>query len=268
MPLYRDEGVVLRTVKLGESDRIITLLTRGHGKVRAVAKGVRRTTSRFGARLEPFMRVDLLIATGRSLDVVSQAESLAPYAAAICTDYQAYGAASLIAETVDKLVTAEGERATGQYRLLIAALAALARHAHDPRAIGASYVMRALSLAGWEPRLDACVVCGRPTGLHGEVGAMLAGEAGRVPAGVPGAVPAGARIHFSTAAGGVMCAADRTPEAVPVAPPTLAQLAALVTGDWSVLDAAPLADDTERLVEAWAEQTLERPLRSFHTLDG
>ena len=55
MSLYRDEGVVLRTSKLGEADRIITILTRGHGKIRAVAKGVRRTTSRFGARLEPFM---------------------------------------------------------------------------------------------------------------------------------------------------------------------------------------------------------------------
>lgn len=71
MPLYQDEGVVLRTAKLGEADRILTLLTRDHGKVRAVAKGVRRTKSRFGGRLEPFMRVALLIAEGRSLDVVS-----------------------------------------------------------------------------------------------------------------------------------------------------------------------------------------------------
>ena len=65
-------GVVLRTVKLGEADRIVTLLTRDHGKIRAVAKGVRRTKSRFGGRLEPFMRVLLLIAEGRSLDVISQ----------------------------------------------------------------------------------------------------------------------------------------------------------------------------------------------------
>ena len=72
MPLYQDEGVVLRTVKLGEADRIVTLLTRDHGKIRAVAKGVRRTKSRFGGRLEPFMRVSLLIAEGRSLDVISQ----------------------------------------------------------------------------------------------------------------------------------------------------------------------------------------------------
>lgn len=80
MPLYRDEGVVLRTAKLGEADRIVTLLTRSHGKVRAVAKGVRRVKSRFGGRLEPFMRVDVLIATGRTLDVVSQVESISAYA--------------------------------------------------------------------------------------------------------------------------------------------------------------------------------------------
>ena len=76
MPLYRDEGVVLRTIKLGEADRIVTILTRNHGKIRAVAKGVRRVKSRFGGRLEPFMRDDLLIAEGRSLDVVSQAASI------------------------------------------------------------------------------------------------------------------------------------------------------------------------------------------------
>ena len=76
MGLYRDEAIVLRTQKLGEADRIITMLTRGNGRVRAVAKGVRRTTSRFGSRLEPFTHVDLQLYTGRNLDIVSQAESI------------------------------------------------------------------------------------------------------------------------------------------------------------------------------------------------
>ncbi len=78
--LYRDEAIVLRTQKLGEADRIITLLTRSSGRVRAVAKGVRRTTSRFGSRLEPFTHVDLQLAEGRSLDIVTQAETLDPFA--------------------------------------------------------------------------------------------------------------------------------------------------------------------------------------------
>ena len=158
MPLYQDEGVVLRTAKLGEADRILTLLTRDHGKVRAVAKGVRRTKSRFGGRLEPFMRVALLIAEGRSLDVVSQAESIAAYAGPICADFQAYTAANVICETADNLVATEKEPAVAQYRLVLGALNALAKHAHEPSTIGDSYVLRALAIAGWTPRLRVCVV--------------------------------------------------------------------------------------------------------------
>src|SRR5215475_5754788 len=75
--LYRDQGVVLRTIKLGETDRIVTLLTQGHGKVRAVAKGVRKPGSRFGARLEPTSHVALQCYRGRSdLDIVTQAETI------------------------------------------------------------------------------------------------------------------------------------------------------------------------------------------------
>src|SRR4051794_1058199 len=90
--LYRDEGVVLRTQKLGEADRIVTLLTRRHGRVRAVAKGVRRTGSRFGARVEPFTHVDLQLHEGRSLDVVTQAETIEPYGERIASDYARYTA--------------------------------------------------------------------------------------------------------------------------------------------------------------------------------
>ena len=79
MRTYRDEAVVLRTWKLGEADRIISLFTREHGKVRAVAKGIRRTGSKFGSRLEPFGHVDVQLAEGRgTLVTVTQAESLHP----------------------------------------------------------------------------------------------------------------------------------------------------------------------------------------------
>ena len=81
--LYRDTGVVLRTYKLGESDRIVVILTAEHGKVRAVAKGVRKTKSRFGGRLEPLSHLSLLMyehrqqgVTGRELDIVSQADTI------------------------------------------------------------------------------------------------------------------------------------------------------------------------------------------------
>ena len=77
MSLYRDQGVVLRTIKLGETDRIVTILTQGHGKIRAVAKGIRKTGSRFGARLEPTSHVALQCYRGRSdLDIVTQVETI------------------------------------------------------------------------------------------------------------------------------------------------------------------------------------------------
>ncbi|KAE8128366.1 MULTISPECIES: DNA repair protein RecO [Bifidobacterium] len=238
MALYRDEGVVLRAVKLGEADRIITVLTKEHGKIRAVAKGVRRVKSRFGGRLEPFMRVDLLIAEGRSLDVISQAASIGAYAAEICLDFEAYSAANVIVETVDKLVSTEHEPSRGQYMLLIGALNALARHAHDALTIGESYVMRALAEAGWTPRMESCVVCGR----HDELG------------------------FFSVRSGGMMCAADRTPDAVRLDSGAREQLSALVDGAWSALDGEGLRPEVSRIVEDWGEYYLERPIRSLRLL--
>ncbi len=80
MPVYKEQGVVLRTVKLGEADKIVTVMTQGSGKVRAVARGIRKTTSRFGARLEPFTHVNLMLFRGRgALDTVTQAEIIAPH---------------------------------------------------------------------------------------------------------------------------------------------------------------------------------------------
>src|ERR1041384_6759165 len=107
--LYRDDAVVLRVQKLGESDRIVTLFTRHRGRVRAVAKGVRRTTSRFGGRLEPFGHIDVQLMEGRSLDVVSQVEGIELYGARFFGDYPRYTAASAIAETAERLTSVEQE---------------------------------------------------------------------------------------------------------------------------------------------------------------
>src|ERR671930_2241544 len=79
MPLYKEQGIVLRSVKLGEADKIVTILTQGSGKIRAVAKGIRKTSSKFGGRLEPFTHVSLLLYRGRNLDTVTQAEILSPF---------------------------------------------------------------------------------------------------------------------------------------------------------------------------------------------
>jgi recombinational DNA repair protein (RecF pathway) len=122
---YRDDGVVLRTHKLGEADRIITLLTRQNGRVRAVAKGVRRTKSRFGGRLEPFTHVDLLIYPGRSLDVIQQAEVIRAYGKPLATDYPRYTAGTAMLETAEKFTPVEKEPAIRQFLLLIGGLRAL-----------------------------------------------------------------------------------------------------------------------------------------------
>ena len=111
--LYRDTGVVLRVQKLGEADRIVTLLTRRRGKVRAVAKGVRRTRSRWGARLEPFNHVDVQCYTGRSLDVVTQAQTVDAFGAGIVGDYPRYTAGCAVLETADRLVAEEGDPRCG-----------------------------------------------------------------------------------------------------------------------------------------------------------
>jgi len=115
--LYRDRAIVLRRHKLGEADRIVTLLTRHHGIVRAVAKGVRRTSSRFGARLEPAMHIDVQLATGRSLDIVTQVETIDAFAGALTTDYSAYTCATVALETAERLCGEEREPARGRGKL-------------------------------------------------------------------------------------------------------------------------------------------------------
>jgi len=161
VPTYRDEGIVLRTFNLGEADRIVTILTRSHGKVRAVAKGVRRTASKFGSRLEPFMVTDLQFYQGRSsLDTIQQAETLGPYGADIAGHYDRFTAASVMAETAERLTDAE--KATNQYTLLLGALRSLSRGEHAPNLTLDSSLLRAFSLAGWLPSIHSCARCGSP----------------------------------------------------------------------------------------------------------
>jgi DNA repair protein RecO (recombination protein O) len=163
MPVYRDEAVIIRTHKLGEADRIVTMLSRYHGLIRAVAKGVRRTTSKFGSRLEPFMVVDIQLHEGRNLDTVNQVETLNAYGGQIIEDYPAYTSATVMVETAEKL--AGGETSPQQYLLLVGGLRALANKDHDSGLILDSYLLRALSVAGWAPNFSDCARCGKP-GLH------------------------------------------------------------------------------------------------------
>ena len=147
MPTYRDHAVVLRTHQLGEADRIITLLTRSKGKIRAVAKGVRRTSSKFGGRLEPFQHIDVQFAEGRgSLEVVTQAEAL--HVSTLASDYGRFTAAQVLVETADRLVAEEATPALQQYRLLLGAIRALETAVLPAPLVVDSDLLRALAIAG------------------------------------------------------------------------------------------------------------------------
>jgi DNA repair protein RecO (recombination protein O) len=163
MSLYRDRGVVLRTYKLGEADRIVVLLTEHHGKVRAVAKGVRRTQSRFGARLEPLSHVSLLLWRGRGeLDVVNQAEVI-DHSRSVREDLGAMAQGLSMLEAVDQLAQ-EGKADPELYAMLVGALRALADPALDPLLVPAAFFLKALVLEGAAPVLEGCASCGRPDG--------------------------------------------------------------------------------------------------------
>lgn len=241
MSLYRDEAIVLRAQKLGEADRIVTLLTRHHGKVRAVGKGVRRTSSRFGSRLEPFMLIDVQLYTGRSLDVVTQVETIGPYARQVCGDYALYTAGTAMLETAERLVAAEREPALQQFVLLAAAVRALAERAHAPGLVLDSYLLRALAVAGWAPSFADCARCGAP----------------------------GPHRSFAVGSGGAMCPACRPPGAASPAPETLVLLAALLAGAWDVADASEERHRREGsgLVAAFLQFHLERSLRSLRMVE-
>ena len=209
MPLYSDEAIVLRTHKLAEADRIITLLTREHGVVRAVAKGVRRTTSRFGSRLEPFTHVDLQLAVGRNLDTITQAETRTPYGDPISADYDRYTAASVMLETAERLVSEERQPSVQQYLLLVGALRAMTAGEHRSRR-RARLLPAALAVGG---RLRAVV--------RGVRQLRSRGSAPRVqPRGRRHAVPdlPGARVGQPRAARRCCCSG------------------ALLAGDWPVVD--------------------------------
>ena len=239
MPVYRDEAVIIRTHKLGEADRIVTMLSRYHGLIRAVAKGVRRTTSKFGSRLEPFMVVDIQLHEGRNLDTVNQVETLNAYGGQIIEDYPAYTSATVMVETAEKL--ASGETSPQQYLLLVGGLRALANKDHDSSLILDSYLLRALSVAGWAPNFTDCARCGKP-GLHQD---------------------------FVLQAGGMVCGDCRIAGAVKLNEASARLLGALLAGDWEFADKT---DESTRasasgVVAAYSQWHIERGLKSLQHVE-
>jgi DNA repair protein RecO (recombination protein O) len=241
MPPYKEQGIVLRSIKLGEADKIVTILTQGSGKVRAVAKGIRKTTSRFGGRLEPFTHVNLMLYRGRgSLDTITQAEILAPHRA-IRDDLALFAAAETMVEATDK-VAEEHERNVRLVMLLLNGLRALEQRPSDPSAVAESFVLKLLSISGFHPSLTACAACGSK-----------------------------APTLFSAGLGGAVCAACAESDAGPVSREALAHLADLAQEDLSRVGHVLPPDERIRrecrsLLFGFAEYHLERRMRSVPML--
>ena len=264
MQLYRDDGIVLRTQKLGEADRIITILGRTSGRVRAVAKGVRRTKSRFGARLEPFTHVDLMLHTGRSLDIITQAEVIRPYGAPLAGDYPRYTAGVAMLETAERFTPVEKEPALRQLLLLIGGLRALGDAEHAPGLVLDAFLLRSLAVAGYAPALQECARCGAPESGALERGALGSGAL------ESGAPRSGRRLPaFAVAAGGIVCASCRPPGAASPAAPTVALMLALLSGDWDIADRSERRHRVEcsGLVAAYLQWHLEHSIRSLRHVE-
>ncbi len=230
---YRDQAIVLRSYKLGEADRIVILLGKESGQIRAVAKGIRKPTSRFGGRLDAFNLVDLQLHRGRNLDTVTQVELLSGYARPLGENYEAFTAAKVMVETVQKLTESAPEPA--YYPLLHGALGALVAGRIPPDLITASFLFRLMRLAGWDPALHSCAGCGHP----------------------------GPHRLFSAEVGGFVCSSCAPPGSTEAPPAELIQ--ALLDGDWERAgQTGPRQGEQVRnLAGWWTQYHLEQRLRSF-----
>jgi DNA repair protein RecO (recombination protein O) len=193
MPSYKTTGIVIGRTNLGEADRIIRFLTADHGKLSAVARGVRKQASRSGGHLELFGEVNLVLAKGRgSLDVVTSAR-LGWYPHQLTSDYAALGLAYAFAGAIDRMAQ-EHHAQPELYGHLAEALRVVNTGATSPL-VELWFKVRLLNLAGFRPELTACMVCGQ---------ADAAGE-----------------YRFDAARGGLVCAACATALARPMSTTTV-----------------------------------------------
>ncbi len=196
----RDDAVVLRTYRTGESDRTVVLWTRAHGKVRVLAKGARRSSSRLGGSLEVlgYVRVDL-VATRGEFFVARHVEHLDPLAT-LRSAYERINAGYAVVEIVDA-IPAEDVADEGIFELLVRVLSVLDDAQFDPALVPAAFALRLLALDGSAPVLDECVNCGR----------------------------AGPLVAFDAQVGGVLCANCRSGRSL--SPEGLTLMRRLVGGD-------------------------------------
>lgn len=252
---YRDRAVVVRTYDFGEADRVIVLLTRHHGLVRGVAKGVRRAKSRFGSRLQQFVALDVQIYPGRGLSTITSADTVAFYGSGIIDDYETYTAGCAVLETAQRLAyedTAVGEDETYLYDAVVATFAQLQSGslaaqknpdgpAFQPTTELDMFCLQAMAHAGWAPSLFNCAACGEPGPHHA----------------------------FHPVVGGASCVHCRPQGAAEVDPETLHLMWLWAGGHRAaavqVLSSAPhLAAEAHRLTTAHLQWHLERKITALN----
>ena len=279
---WRDHALILRTQKLGETDRIIIMLTRDGGITHAVAKAVRKPTSKFGGRLEPFMHTDLSFSRGRTnLHTITQAATLHAYTAPIMANYDAYTCASTIAELAEAL-TKDTDSTADIYTLTHGALAALAHGQHVPQRILTRYLARSMNAAGWPLIGENCTRCGNPLVNADSQGTenSRAENTGAENSALSGAGGSGRYIAFHTAHTyghhTVLC-----PQCAPAVDTPLTGLRAeelgyaLATASadpraWATIDAAPVPV-ASKILELYLKTTqnlLEHPLKTASALEA
>ena len=241
--LFRDKGVVLRTYRLGEADKIIVFLTERHGKVRAVAKGIRKTTSKFGGRLEPLTQIDLLLWQGRGdLDIVNQVEVINAFRP-IREHLDRMPRGISLLEVTDQMAQ-ERHPDPRLYAMLVGALTALADRAGRPTLVAPAFFLKALVLEGAGPVLDACAACGEPDGVV-------------------------ELVAFDLVAGGTLCRAHRSGRHM--SPGALVLLRRILGGDLAAVLAEPpppAAEEVAELATEAMEAHLDRRIRSVRSTAG
>ena len=237
MSLYRDHAVVLRTWKLGEADRIVSLHTHDHGKVRGVAKGVRRTKSKFGARLEPLSHVAVQLYRGKGdLDTITQVETVDRFTS-LRDDPDRFARAQAMLEAVDQ-VAQDREPDRELHVMLVRALRTLDQN--DSPLVVAAFFLKLLAHEGLMPQLDACVSCGDEETLEA----------------------------FDLDDGGVLCRSCRRGR--PITPEAIGLMHRILGGGLGGVLAEPVGPATgevDLLATALMEHHLERRLRSVAVLD-
>ncbi len=234
MAHFDDEGIALRAIRLGETDRIVTFLTKENGKVRAVAKGVRRPKNRIGSRVEPLSHVSMMCWRGRELDTINQVELLESFRA-IRSDLDRMSPALTMLEMVDQ-VALERSESPELFAMLLGALRALDNR-YSPTILGA-FCFKLLGLEGVGPIADRCAACESE----------------------------GPLVAFDSAIGGLLCQSCR--RGLAVSPEVVSYLQILGTGGLARLleePASPTATAFEHLGLAAMEYHLGRRLRSAHS---